>query len=319
MESAIDHVRVAQILEMLLSLSKGRFDCRIPLSGEDDDLEAVVVTLNLMAEEMNQTLAYYSHLRAPEGVTESINLLVFLDMDFRVKSMNIEASRLFEYRGTEAAAISFSQYIATNGQQLWKSITKSLLHSDSYEAKHQLPLLLPSGLVKDTHFTIYTRKEYAAGLFEIVLCSYETKLTSVMLEDEVRQAAAKKVSSPKSTEKASPFLSTQDLHILQSAHDYILQNLSSDLPSLRELAHICGTNENKLKYGFKQLFGQTIFRFQKNERLVRASMYLRNTEMDIKTISRTCGFKSFSHFSRVFKEKYGYCPTQLRGGKRMRG
>jgi AraC-like DNA-binding protein len=74
-----------------------------------------------------------------------------------------------------------------------------------------------------------------------------------------------------------------------------------------------GTNEYKLKYGFKQIYGTTIFRFLTQERLRKSKTLIQHSSLSLKEIAYMNGFKSAAHFSRAFRDKYGKTPTELRG------
>lgn len=102
-----------------------------------------------------------------------------------------------------------------------------------------------------------------------------------------------------------------DIRKIREAHDHILMDLE-ETSSLKELAHSFGINEFKLKYGFKQVYGTTVFRFLMDERLKKASLLLQNTDMPLKRIAEMTGFKSFPHFSKAFKKRFGYCPSDLK-------
>ncbi|UPS93134.1 helix-turn-helix domain-containing protein [Bizionia sp. M204] len=73
-----------------------------------------------------------------------------------------------------------------------------------------------------------------------------------------------------------------------------------------------GTNEYKLKYGFKQLYGITVFRYLTQERLKRASLLIQNTSLSIKAVAKMTGFKNVSHFSKAFKNHFGVKPTDIK-------
>lgn len=85
-----------------------------------------------------------------------------------------------------------------------------------------------------------------------------------------------------------------------------------DFPSLKDFALQLGTNEFKLKYGFKELYGTTVHRFLMEERLRKSKMMIQFTDQSLKSIAHTTGFKSISHFSRTFKKRYEYAPSELR-------
>ena len=117
---------------------------------------------------------------------------------------------------------------------------------------------------------------------------------------------------PADPKSKKPQLSATDIKKIRKIHDHILDNSDRPLMPLRELAHSFGTNEYKLKQGFKQLYNQTVFGFVINERLRKASVLIQHTQISIKEVAHISGFKSAPHFSRVFKEKYGYTPRELR-------
>ncbi|TXD81188.1 helix-turn-helix transcriptional regulator [Subsaximicrobium wynnwilliamsii] len=85
-----------------------------------------------------------------------------------------------------------------------------------------------------------------------------------------------------------------------------------DFPSLKDFALQIGTNEFKLKYGFKELYGTTVYRFLVQERLRKAQMMIQYSDLPLKSIAYMTGFKSMPHFSRTFKKRYGYSPSALR-------
>ncbi|WP_146032831.1 AraC family transcriptional regulator, partial [Arenibacter sp. NBRC 103722] len=72
------------------------------------------------------------------------------------------------------------------------------------------------------------------------------------------------------------------------------------------------TNEFKLKYGFKELYGTTVFKYLVQERLRKAKTLVQYTQLNFKSIAKMVGFKSVPHFSRTFSEQYGYSPKIFR-------
>ncbi|MGC1632894.1 MAG: AraC family transcriptional regulator, partial [Gelidibacter sp.] len=83
-------------------------------------------------------------------------------------------------------------------------------------------------------------------------------------------------------------------------------------PSQKDFALQLGTNEFKLKYGFKELYGTTMHKFIIQERLRNAQVMIQYTDLPFKAIAHKSGFKSQSHFSRLFKARFGYTPKDLR-------
>src|SRR6201999_3899250 len=65
----------------------------------------------------------------------------------------------------------------------------------------------------------------------------------------------------------------------------VLMNRLQHPPTLAELARICGLNEFKLKKGYKEVFGTTVFGHFNAMRMQQAMLLLRNTDRSITEIA----------------------------------
>lgn len=106
-------------------------------------------------------------------------------------------------------------------------------------------------------------------------------------------------------------LRTDDARKMSDAHFYITQHLSANI-SLKSLAQEVGINTFKLKKGFKQIYGVTVFHFLREERMKLANHLIEGTELTIEEISFECGYKNLSNFTIAFKRRYGYPPSYIR-------
>jgi AraC-like DNA-binding protein len=66
------------------------------------------------------------------------------------------------------------------------------------------------------------------------------------------------------------------------------------------------------KTEFKQLFGQPPAQYLQEKRLERAHRLIETSDDSITQIALACGFESPSHFTQVFRRRYGHTPGQLR-------
>lgn len=81
--------------------------------------------------------------------------------------------------------------------------------------------------------------------------------------------------------------------------------------SLAQLAEVAGFNDFKLKKGFKQLFGQTVFGYIHDVRMKSAYTLLQKGEHNVTDVSYLMGYKYVHHFSKAFKKKYGFTPKNI--------
>ncbi len=106
-------------------------------------------------------------------------------------------------------------------------------------------------------------------------------------------------------------ISKLDRDCLMHAREYIIGNLESP-PSLSELARIIGMNEYKLKRGFKETFGNTVFGYLSDARLEIAKNNLLETSKPVTEIAFELGYSSVQHFSSAFKKKFGISPAKMK-------
>jgi len=106
------------------------------------------------------------------------------------------------------------------------------------------------------------------------------------------------------------YLNNSDIYALKKAKKILLDDLSNP-PSLNELAKKIATNEFKLKKGFKQLFGNTVYGFVQEQRLLQAKILLEHNDINVSEAAALVGYKSIGHFSKIFKEKFGLLASDI--------
>lgn len=103
-------------------------------------------------------------------------------------------------------------------------------------------------------------------------------------------------------------LRKSDVTLIGKAKDYIRDYCQTDLV-LKTVAREVGTNETKLKNGFKKLYGKTFGDILRNERLIKAKSLLEEGGLSIKEIAAQSGYANSSMFAKRFQEKYGILPS----------
>ena len=98
----------------------------------------------------------------------------------------------------------------------------------------------------------------------------------------------------------------------QSSLEEIMQNNFSYKLTLAEYAKLSCKSIPTFKREFKKVFKDSPARWVTKKRLSLAAELLTNTELPIGEITYEAGFENQTHFSRIFKEKYGLTPSQYR-------
>ncbi len=113
-------------------------------------------------------------------------------------------------------------------------------------------------------------------------------------------------------EPASPLkLSTPDIDRLHYVRELMAQSM--DNPASRvELTRLTGLNLDKLKRGFKAVFGTTVFGYLHELRMNKAYELLTVGNQSIAEIAYAVGYKNPQHFTAAFKKQYSCLPSTLR-------
>jgi AraC-like DNA-binding protein len=102
----------------------------------------------------------------------------------------------------------------------------------------------------------------------------------------------------------------EELEIASRAKNHLLSNFKNP-PTIKRLAHLCATNESKLKKVFKKVYKNTIYVYIQQLRLKEANLLLREEIMSVGEIAKRVGYKHQGHFSKLFFKTYGVYPKNL--------
>ena len=313
--SGNDSEKVEKICKMILEIASGNFSYRIEPSGNDDHFETIIVLLNMMTEEIRESFQHFA-LVNPRGTYQQIaQMSFFLDQEFKIINLNRSAQELIGLQPGDIYGTRFETYLTSDSKLQWKKEIEELNQIDE-NFNHSLRLFFASknSLTVPSLCTISSLLREKDNRKTYFVTALRTTLKSGRREEKIQQTIkGLNLSKEKMPAAQRPLLYRKaDIRKVQEVYDYILNNLEKPLPSLKELAHRHGTNEFKLKIGFRQLYNTSVFFFQKEQRLKRAHSFIVNSDLSLGRISEMNGFKSLSHFSKSFKNKYGYNPSELK-------
>ena len=107
-----------------------------------------------------------------------------------------------------------------------------------------------------------------------------------------------------------PFLvDEENVRKIRKAKEIIL-NKMTEPPTLQELSAEIGLNIKKLKEGFKQIYGDTVYGYLLDYKMNEARSMLNSKQYNINEISLKLGYSTSSHFITAFKKKFGTTPKK---------
>jgi AraC-like DNA-binding protein len=82
--------------------------------------------------------------------------------------------------------------------------------------------------------------------------------------------------------------------------------------SLDDFAKLCNRSLSSFKRDFKKHYNLTPGKWLLQKRVDYSAVLLKNRNLNVSQVCMECGFEDISHFSKVFKERFGVSPNNYR-------
>ena len=93
-------------------------------------------------------------------------------------------------------------------------------------------------------------------------------------------------------------------------HRVVEENYTSPI-TLEELAYLSGRSLSRFKRDFQSIYGETPAKWIREKRLSKARQILQSSRMSVADVAYSLGFENPTHFSRIFKERFGSSPISF--------
>ncbi|MBF2028201.1 MAG: helix-turn-helix transcriptional regulator [Oscillatoriales cyanobacterium C42_A2020_001] len=149
---------------------------------------------------------------------------------------------------------------------------------------------------------------------QILQCPYQGLTKRMYLESKVLELMALLVAQEVEVNQGNfehSLLRRSEIDRIYSAKEILLRRLDHP-PSLTKLARLVGLNDRKLKQGFQQVFGTTVFGCLHHYRMELARKLLLGGNMTVMEVAASVGYASPTSFSTAFRKKFGTSPKSYR-------
>lgn len=305
-----------------MEFASGNFAYRLERTNLNDEIEALVELVNMTLEEIKDSFLHQGYVNMHETYKYVVQMFFLLDNKETIITYNSRIKQLLLFDDSELQGKAFSSFLTQDSKLAWNRLKSKLVLTDlnpheeyivlSFKTKEHLILTINCLVgkfideISQSERIIITSTEIVKNSKEREIALWETVTSGKKKNKTIKDPPYD------DNQNIGSYLNSTDIRKIRQIHDHILQNLDKPLSPLIELAHTFGTNEYKVKHGFKQLYGQTVFRFLIDERLRKASVLIQHSDIPLKEVAHITGFVSVPHFSKAFKKKYGYTPRDLR-------
>ena len=298
MDKKHNQERIVALHQMLFEMARGNFSNRIPLSLYDDELETLVVLVNMVAEEMRESIFHAGYVNPHSSYRFITQANLVLDKLLHLKSFNPSLLTMLGYESSELKDQFIGTFLTPDSLEKLDFVKEAFHDTISDQTMLPLQFLTKDQLIFNTDCSITKLFDRDELILSFVVSVSQN--ANVLLELKNADESEKHPNSRKS-----------DALLIQRVYDYILAHLEEPLPSLKELSKLFGTNEYKLKDGFRHFFKTSIYKFYTVERLKRAYLMIQQTTIPLKNISALNGFTDYPNFSKSFKKQFGISPNEV--------
>jgi AraC-like DNA-binding protein len=143
---------------------------------------------------------------------------------------------------------------------------------------------------------------------------FSTELTSaahkVFASAKMREVMAMHFGQREHNVDACPFLRDEEnVRKIKQAKDILIENLLNP-PSIPQLALQVDLSEYKLKTGFREVYGNTLYGFVLDYKMNKAKLLLDSGKMQVREVANELGYNNPSHFITAFKKKFNITPKK---------
>lgn len=106
---------------------------------------------------------------------------------------------------------------------------------------------------------------------------------------------------------------SSDADLVARAQD-MLRVVLADPPGLDRLARLVGVNRRRLNEAFQTVCGLPVYGWLREERFRQACRWVMQTSDPFIMISESLGFSNSANFSKAFRNRFGFTPSEMRAG-----
>jgi AraC-like DNA-binding protein/PAS domain-containing protein len=281
------------IYQLLFDLATGRKTVVLDMGTLDDEYDAILWSLSEQGERI-RALVLEQGMVPPYSSFEHLNQFVFvLDSNYRIVDFNFTVVERLKYESEAIQTLLFESLLDDSSKFVWNDLLKQIGSATHFFVTTELLFLTVDGFKLPLFCTVSSS---LVNPFVFVL-SAEVALKGDPHLKQIPSVA---------TEKAKA-----EADVIEKVHTYILEHLNAPLPSLKSLASLFGSEEHKIRHGFREHYQTSVYQFYQDERLKKAYLLILQTDLPLKEVAFQCGFLAYLNFYKAFRKKYGFSPSEV--------
>ncbi|MNK13815.1 Regulatory protein PchR [compost metagenome] len=171
--------------------------------------------------------------------------------------------------------------------------------------------------IEQGNYTSFTSEDFFVTLEmrrvidDMINCRQKGELKRMHTEARILELLMYQLEQLGGNGQEQELIKGDDIFKLEQARE-VLKTRYFYPPTQRDLSREVGLNEFKLRRGFKEYFGITVYDYITRLRMEKARKLLVDEQMSISEVSATVGFSHQNNFSIAFKKYFGLPPSEFK-------
>ena len=185
------------------------------------------------------------------------------------------------------------------------------LHSLFSEEANYIHFLTEENMGKKYYQELNISPSMAVVLSQILNFNLHPSVKKIYLKGKAYELIGLYFNRPEEADiEQCPFLvDEENVRKIRKAKEIVI-NRMAEPPSLQELSDEIGLSLKKLKEGFKEIYGETVFGFLFDYKMDYARKLLETGQHNVNEVGLRVGYSTASHFIAAFKKKFGTTPKK---------
>ncbi|MVO08026.1 helix-turn-helix domain-containing protein [Flavobacterium sp. TP390] len=284
------------IYQLLFDLATGRKTVALDMGSLDDEYDSILLSLSEQGERI-RSLVLEQGMVIPYSNFQHLSQFVFvLDAHYTIVDFNFTVVDRLKYTSEAIQSLLFESLLDDSSKLVWNNLLQQVGSDAPFFVTTELLFLTVDG--------------FKLPLF----CSVSSSLVNPFVFVLSAEVVFKDVPFLKDIPSVATEKAKAEAAVIDQVHAYILEHLDVPLPSLKSIALLFGSEEHKIRHGFREHYHTSVYQFYQDERLKKAYLLVLQTDLPLKEIAFQCGFGVYLNFYKAFRKKYGFSPSELLRG-----
>jgi len=192
MSDQIKNERMQRINQMLLEMAGGNFFYRLERSGENDNIEALVVILNMLAEEIQESFLHQGYVNSKGTTKPIVQMFFMLNANGIIQMINQKTCTILSTLYNDIIEKPFDSFLTKASKTKWKNTWKALQQKDFCDTSLELTFKAKGQLLVPNSCYITTFKGIGkAKLYNFLPKDEKAKIPELSLIDSQISTIAK--------------------------------------------------------------------------------------------------------------------------------